>query len=88
MRIARETVAEDLALWQDKFAQAADEGAAEIETRVEEIAKRMIRRNARTMGKSVLTELETSINRETAELKAAIIKIAGLADGAAILWGC
>ena len=80
MRIARETVAEDLALWQDKFAQAADEGAAEIETRVEEIAKRMIRRNARTMGKSVLTELEASINRETAELKAAIIKIVGLAD--------
>jgi hypothetical protein len=74
-RIARETVAEDLEQWQNKFAQAADEGALEIEDRVEEIAKRMIRRQARTMGKSLIAQLQDTVSAETETLKNDIIKI-------------
>lgn len=71
-RIARETVAEDLQAWQEKYAKAADEGAAEIDDRIEEIAKRMIERQAKTMGKSLVGQLKDTIDTELALLKAEI----------------
>lgn len=71
-RIARETVAEDLKAWQEKYAKAADEGAAEIDDRIEEIAKRMIDRQAGTMGKSLVNQLKETVDTELATLKAAI----------------
>lgn len=75
-RIARETVAEDLKAWQEKYAKAADEGAAEIDDRIEEIAKRMIDRQASTMGKSLVTQLKETVDTELATLKAGIRDIA------------
>lgn len=71
-RIARETVAEDLKAWQEKYAKAADEGAAEIDDRIEEIAKRMIERQAHTMGKSLVKQLKETVDTELATLKAGI----------------
>lgn len=71
-RIARETVAEDLQAWQEKYAKAADEGAAEIDDRIEEIAKRMIDRQAGTMGKSLIKQLKATVDTELATLKAGI----------------
>lgn len=68
-KTARETVAEDLKAWQEKYAKAADEGAAEIESRVEEIAKRVVRRQARTTGKSLLEDLQQSMVTELAALR-------------------
>jgi hypothetical protein len=71
-RIARETVAEDLQAWQEKYAKAADEGAVEIDDRIEEIAKRMIERQANTMGKSLVEQLKETVDTELATLKAGI----------------
>ncbi|KAJ4413958.1 hypothetical protein N0V82_008210 [Gnomoniopsis sp. IMI 355080] len=71
-RIARETVAQDLKDWQEKYAQAADEGAIEIDERVDEISKRMISRQVNTMGKSLVETLQKAIDAELTTLKADI----------------
>lgn len=79
-RSAREIVAADLSDWQERYAKAADEGAAEIDERVQEIAKKMIRRNARITGKSLLDELRTAGVSELVMLRRAILSIVGLAN--------
>lgn len=71
-RTARETVAQDLKDWQEKYAQAADEGAAEIDDRIDEISKRMISRQVNTMGKSLISQLKDSVAAEVKTLKADI----------------
>lgn len=76
-RIARETVTQDLKDWQEKYAQAADEGAVEIDDRVDEISKRMISRQANTMGKSLVKELQKTIDAELTTLKTDIKSIIG-----------
>lgn len=76
-RNARITVAQDLKDWQEKYAKAADEGAAEIDDRIDEISKRVIRRQARTMGKSLVNELNKSIEKELKTLKTEIKSIIG-----------
>lgn len=76
-RIARETVAQDLKDWQEKYAQAADEGAIEIDERVDEISKRMISRQVNTMGKSLVETLQKAIDTELTTLKADINSIIG-----------
>ncbi|KAI0594599.1 hypothetical protein F4775DRAFT_426429 [Biscogniauxia sp. FL1348] len=68
-------VAEDLELWEGKFTQAAQEGAVEIEERVDEIAARMIERNAMTMGKSLVSQLEDATKAELESLKQTIVAI-------------
>ncbi|KAH8898402.1 hypothetical protein GQ53DRAFT_636608 [Thozetella sp. PMI_491] len=83
-RIARETVTEDLKDWQERYAKAADEGAAEIESRIEEITKRMVRRNARTTGKSLVEQLQTTVVSELMTLRRHILNIVGaVAKGSA-----
>lgn len=76
-RNARETVAADLKDWQERYAKAADEGAAEIDERVQEIAKKMIRRNARVKGKSLVEELNKAVLSELINLRSDIIQIVG-----------
>ncbi|KAK3302790.1 uncharacterized protein B0T15DRAFT_315134 [Chaetomium strumarium] len=76
-RSAREIVAADLRDWQERYAKAADEGAAEIDERVQEIAKRMIRRNAKATGKSHLEQLQGSAVSELVSLRRAILEIIG-----------
>ncbi|KAK4180220.1 hypothetical protein QBC36DRAFT_41607 [Triangularia setosa] len=76
-RAARETVAADLKDWQERYAKAADEGAAEIDERVQEIAKRMIRRNARITGKALLDQLQGATVSELVQLRAEILEIIG-----------
>ncbi|KAJ2978057.1 hypothetical protein NUW58_g7613 [Xylaria curta] len=73
--LAAKTVAEDLELWQGKFSQVAEEGASEIEDRVDEISARMIERRANTMGKSLVSQLETTVHSELASLKKGIVDI-------------
>ncbi|KAI0538992.1 hypothetical protein GGR58DRAFT_466193 [Xylaria digitata] len=73
--LAAKTVAEDLELWQGKFTQVAEEGAAEIEDRVDEISARMIERHANTMGKSLVAQLEATVHSELEGLKKTIIYI-------------
>jgi hypothetical protein len=63
-RQARLMVAEDLKSWQERFVKAADEGAAELEDRVEEIAKKFVRREAKVTGRSLLKTLKTTVDSE------------------------
>lgn len=74
-QLAAKTVAEDLELWQGKFTQVAEEGALEIEDRVDEISARMIEHHSKTMGKSLVKQLETTVRSELEDLKKAIIDI-------------
>ncbi|KAK0631167.1 hypothetical protein B0T17DRAFT_616725 [Bombardia bombarda] len=73
-RTARETVAADLKDWQERYAKAADEGASEIDQRVQEISKRMIRRNAKVTGKSLLEQLQSSVVSEMVTLRRDILQ--------------
>ncbi|KXX81830.1 hypothetical protein MMYC01_201822 [Madurella mycetomatis] len=76
-RTAREIVAADLKDWQERYAKAADEGAAEIDGRIQEIAKKMLRRNARITGKSLLERLQTAAVSELVALRRVILDIVG-----------
>lgn len=78
-RKAREMVAQDLETWQTKFASQADEGANDLEERVDEIAKRMIEENVQTTGRQLFDDLESAI---ASELEALRIKISALAGSA------
>ncbi|EWG44516.1 hypothetical protein FVEG_05553 [Fusarium verticillioides 7600] len=82
-RKAREMVAQDLETWQTKFATQADEGATDLEERVDEIAKRMIEENVNINGQKLFDDLETTIDRELTGLRNKIVELAGTnADGA------
>ncbi|KAM0334481.1 hypothetical protein ACHAQA_001510 [Verticillium albo-atrum] len=74
-KTARETVAEDLENWQTKFAKAADEGASEIEDRVEEISQRMIKENANEIGMALVKGLQTTAKAEVDALQKDIVVI-------------
>ncbi|GAP89801.2 putative transcription factor [Rosellinia necatrix] len=73
--LASKTVAEDLELWEGKFSKVAEEGASEIEDRVDEISARMIEHQAGGMGKSLVAQLEATAHAELDSLKKAIIDI-------------
>ncbi|KAK4041330.1 hypothetical protein C8A01DRAFT_14895 [Parachaetomium inaequale] len=76
-RETREIVAADLKDWQERYAKAADEAAAEIDERVQEIAKKMIRRNARITGKALVEQLQSTAVSELVSLRRAIVEIVG-----------
>ncbi|KAI0128271.1 hypothetical protein BJ170DRAFT_594129 [Xylariales sp. AK1849] len=72
---AAKEVAADLELWQGKFTTAADQGASEIEERIEELANRMMEQEAHVTGKSLVSELNSTVNTELAGLKKEILSI-------------
>ncbi|KAF5658451.1 hypothetical protein FHETE_9875 [Fusarium heterosporum] len=76
-RKAREMVAQDLETWQTKFATQADEGATDLEERVDEIAKRMIEGNVNVNGKQLFNDLEATIDQELKSLRTKISSLAG-----------
>ncbi|KAM3430859.1 hypothetical protein MY4824_007432 [Beauveria thailandica] len=67
-RKVREMVTSDLESWQEKFAAQAEQGAAEIEDSVDEIARRMIDQEA-NVGVSLIQQLEEVITTEITNLK-------------------
>jgi len=75
MRIARETVAEDLDLWQTKFANAADEGASEIEDKVNKISQQFQETRIDTAGSQLLSQLERVSHDEVEKLKKEIVSL-------------
>lgn len=79
-RKAREMVTQDLAVWQNKFAAQADDGATDLEERVDEIAKRMITQNAETTGRDLYNQLESTIELELKELRSKISSLVEVAD--------
>ncbi|KAF4972862.1 hypothetical protein FSARC_662 [Fusarium sarcochroum] len=82
-RKAREMVAQDLESWQTKFAAQADEGATDLEERVDEIARRMIEENVNTNGKQLFDDLEVTITSELKSLRSKISALAGSAGESA-----
>ncbi|KAM6540229.1 hypothetical protein FALCPG4_001956 [Fusarium falciforme] len=79
-RKAREMVAHDLETWQTKFASQADEGANDLEERVDEIAKRMIEENVQITGRQLFDDLESTIASELEALRIKISALAGSVD--------
>ncbi|KAM0497233.1 hypothetical protein ACHAPB_006918 [Verticillium nonalfalfae] len=80
-KTTRETVAEDLENWQTKFAKAADEGASEIEDRIEEISQRMVKENVDDIGTSLLKGLQATSKAEVEALQNDIMVIVKNAGG-------
>ncbi|KAI0140593.1 hypothetical protein BJ166DRAFT_105922 [Pestalotiopsis sp. NC0098] len=72
---AAKEVADDLELWQGKFTKAADEGASEIEERIEALAGDIIQSEALGRGLPLVVELNTTVATEIAELKKTILSI-------------
>ncbi|KAH6693437.1 hypothetical protein F5X68DRAFT_45087 [Plectosphaerella plurivora] len=71
----QEIVMEDLEQWQTKFAKAADEGAAEIEERIDEISKEMIKNDVNKKGKSLVSKLQDTASAQISALQTSIIDI-------------
>jgi hypothetical protein len=75
-------VTQDLEMWQNKFAAQADEGAIDMEDRIDELAYRMVTEEIPSSGKPLIKQLETTVQSETEHLKAKISRIvAENADG-------
>ena len=72
---AQKVVGNDLKLWQEKFAKAADEGSDELEQRITEITDRMIQNQAQKVGGALNIQLEESVKSSLKNLKSAIIAI-------------
>ncbi|KAI0202885.1 hypothetical protein F4808DRAFT_61235 [Astrocystis sublimbata] len=72
---AAKEVADDLAQWEGKFTQVAEEGATEIEDRIDEISTRMIDNHANSMGVSLVKQLNSTVHTELESLKSAILDI-------------
>ncbi|KAK5989683.1 hypothetical protein PT974_07938 [Cladobotryum mycophilum] len=66
---AREMVAEDLEMWQNKFAAQADEGAVAMEEHIDEIAQRMVAEEVAVTGKGHLDRLKSTVKSELDGLK-------------------
>ena len=76
-RLARIEVTDDLVIWQDKFMNAAETGAKEIEEKIVEICERTESQEVDTIGKEVLTRFLDSFDEETAALRLEIMAIVG-----------
>lgn len=76
-KTARETVAEDLKAWQEKYAKAADEGAAEMEDRINELTEQMVATDAQVNGKDLFEALQKAVVSGLVSLRRDIIKIVG-----------
>ncbi|KAL6867139.1 hypothetical protein J3F83DRAFT_740124 [Trichoderma novae-zelandiae] len=74
-RTAREMVAQDLEMWQNKFAAQADEGAVDMEDRIEELASRRMAEDIARYGKPLVQKLRATVQTETDRLKAKISSI-------------
>ncbi|PHH92826.1 hypothetical protein CDD83_4735 [Cordyceps sp. RAO-2017] len=74
-RKVREMVAKDLEIWQEKFMSQAEEGAAEIEERVDNISQEFKEERAETTGKQLLQQLNETAESQLSDLKRKILSI-------------
>ncbi|KAH7038304.1 uncharacterized protein B0I36DRAFT_236619 [Microdochium trichocladiopsis] len=65
---AARIVQEDLELWEGKFSKVAEEGASEIEDRIEEVTARMIEEDLYPIGRNTIVKLYNVILAEMATL--------------------
>lgn len=71
----RETIANDLKNWQEKFAKAADKGTEDLEQRVKEITDRQIKSQVQGVGEALIVQLEETSKSECSKFKKAVQKI-------------
>lgn len=71
----REKLNQDLREWQTKFATAADKGAEDLDTRVEEITKRQIENGVQGHGAALIVQLEETAESTISTLKKFIKKV-------------
>lgn len=71
----RETIANDLKNWQEKFAKAADKGTEDLEQRVKEITDRQINSQVQGVGEALIVQLEETSKSECSKFKKAVQKI-------------
>ncbi|CAG8957956.1 hypothetical protein HYFRA_00000299 [Hymenoscyphus fraxineus] len=71
---AQEIVTNDLRVWQEKFAKAADEGSDEMEERITEISETMVKQ-AKGVGNALIVQLEETVKSGFKSLKRDIISI-------------
>lgn len=69
---AREQIASDLRVWQEKFAAAADKGVEDLGERIQEIVSSQVDSGAKMHGESLLEVLETVVDHEFSNLKTQI----------------
>ena len=72
---AHRIVIADLEDWQERYAKAAEEGAVEIEKRVKEVSRRIQDEDAKTKGKALLDDFQSSTASELAALKKELLSI-------------
>lgn len=73
---AREKVASDLQVWQEKFSIAAERGAEELKDHVEDIVESHIASGAKSHGESLAVALDTVVADELATVKSRINRLA------------
>lgn len=71
----REKIENDLKIWQEKFAKAADKGTEDLQQRVMEITDRQIESQVMGVGEALVIQLEESFRKELTKLKSAIKRI-------------
>jgi len=70
--VEREKIAEDLQIWQEKFAKASDKGADDLMERVEQIISQQISGQAHGVGQALVIQLEEASDKALASLKVTI----------------
>jgi hypothetical protein len=71
----REKIESDLTNWKQKFAIAADKGAADLKLRVFEITSRQVENQAQGTGQALVTQLQETAKSQIENLKSDIIKL-------------
>lgn len=74
-RIASETVQEDLQQWETKFATAAEEGAIDIEEKVNELSADRFKSGVQGEGEGLVRELESASQEQIEALKQTIVSL-------------
>ena len=74
-RKIREKIDNDLKIWEERFAKAADQGTEDLEERVQEITQRQIEKQVHGVGDAMVIELEELVASEIAKVKKTIKKI-------------
>jgi hypothetical protein len=78
---ARGQIASDLHTWQDKFAKAADKGSEDLQDRVAQIIKGLIKSEIEGDGRGLVNALNKSVEKEMTSFKSAIVKtVSSLSD--------
>lgn len=75
MPSTREQVTQDLHVWKEKFAVASDQGAKDLEVRVESITARQVATQANDIARILLSQLEETVSSSLEALRNNIIGV-------------